>query len=151
MISPRSLAMPLLLLGVGFFLLPGCSGEKFGSVSGNVRFKGKLMNGGQVVLANEDNTRVERVPIEPDGSYSTSRAPYGNLRVGVDPPPQKLIMPKNAKPPKDAPGGNAGAEAYARKSVGDYVEIPADKRNPMTSNIFLKIDSSKTTFDIDVH
>ena len=149
MILPRSLAGPLFLLALGLVVAPGCGGgEKFASVSGTVKFKGKLMNGGQVVLANEDNTKVERATIQSDGTYTTSRVPYGALKVGVEPAPKMLIMPKNAKPPKDASG--EGAEAYARKSAGDYVDIPDQKRSPLTSNLVLTIDSSSKKFDIDI-
>jgi hypothetical protein len=145
----RRLLVLLPFLAVVTLAIPGCPGERTARVSGKVTYKDQPVTGGQVVFANEDNTKVERVPIDNEtGAYSSSHVPYGKLRVAVEPAGKPLgaFIPKDkGKIPKDTPG----SEAYS-KSSGTYVDIPGMYRSPETSRIEVTIDSPEKTFDISL-
>ncbi len=139
-----------LLLGLSFLLLAlsGCGGGgQFAKVSGKVTLKDKLVPGGTVIFANQDFSKVERVPIQPDGTYSSSRVPYGDLKIGVEPAQKGAasLMPKGANMPKIAEGGPA--DVYAKKQ-GAYVNIPTVYRDPKTSPLKVTIDSPEKTLDL---
>ena len=141
---PRLWLRLVVLFAVPLLALPGCTGgERYGKVSGKVTFKDKPLPGGTVIFANDDNTKVERTPVRADGTYSSAKVPYGNMRVGVEPASKGPVgMPKNIKLPPGAP--NSGA------TEGQYVDIPKNLRDPATSNRTVTIDSADKTYDIDL-
>jgi hypothetical protein len=123
----------------------GCTGgERYAKVSGKVTYNGKPLPGGTVIFANEDITKVERAPVRADGTYSSDKVPYGNLRVGVEPAAKSptSMMPKGMKLPPGAP--NAGP------TEGQYVDIPKNLRDPAKSGRTVTIDSPEKTYDIDL-
>jgi hypothetical protein len=142
----RALKGMLLLLCVA--ALGGC-GESFAELSGKVTLNDKPLPGGTVVFATEDGSKMEQVAIKPDGTYSSNKIPYGNLRVGVLPPAKSPgdAMPKNVKLPPGIPADHPQAKIYLQ-AAGGSVDIPPALRDPAKSNITVKVDGSQKTFDI---
>jgi hypothetical protein len=146
----RALPRLFVLLPILFLASLGCGGEPAGKVSGKVTYKNQVVPGGEVIFSNENSSRIARATIQPDGTYSATRVPYGKVLVGVRPVPKgaSALMPKGAKKPtlpEDAPV----AGVYAQKGA-DFVDIPAALRDPFTSKIVVMIDSEEKTFDIDL-
>ncbi len=147
----------LVFFGLSLFALPGCGGEKLSKVSGKVTFNNKIVTGGMVVFANKENTKIARGPIQADGTYVATGVPYGQILVGVEPAPKSSasFMPKNAgvdkvKAEENNPAAQKAAQMYAKKEGSDYVNIPANLRDPTTSNITVYVDSSEKVFPIDL-
>ena len=113
-----------------------------------VTYKGKALPGGTVIFVTEDNLKQDRVQIKPDGTYSSSTVPLGNLRVAVEPAPKGVSgnMPKGVKKP-EMPADSPASKVYGQ-SGADYVDIPQPLRDPATSKITLKVESGVQTFDI---
>lgn len=143
--------LPLLASGV-----LGCGGEKYGRVSDKVTYKDKPLKGGTVIFANDDNTKVERVKIDLEGNYSSTRVPYGKFNVAVTPAPKGFaaIVPRDAKDAKkpQIPADNPLAKEYGKgaEDAGVYVDIPAALRDPATSKITMTVEGPETTFPIDL-
>jgi hypothetical protein len=142
--------LPLFLLCSAVLIaLPGCSGERTAKLSGKVTYNNKPVPGGQVVFANEDNTKVTEADIQPDGTYSSTQVPLGKVRVGVMPAHKGLAasIPKGVKskmPPDKHP------EEYEKKGGTEYVDIPEQFRDPSTSGINVTVDGSDKVFNIDI-
>jgi hypothetical protein len=143
----------LLVVAPAFLVFAGCSGEPMATVSGKVMFLNKALPGGSLQFVTEDRTRSDIVPIKADGTYSTSRIPYGNFLVGVMPAPKSAAeyipgSKKDPKPPKDSPG----AENYNKKTDGTaYVDIPKRYYDPGSSRLSLTVDKSEVTYDITIN
>jgi hypothetical protein len=135
------------VLSILLAVVAGCS-EPRAALSGKVTYKDKALHAGTVIFLSEDGTKQDRAEIQPDGAYSSSTVPVGNLKVGVLPAPKgaKSMMPKGAKRPKIAEDDPL-AKVYGN-SGADYVDIPEPLRNPETSNITVKVDANTKTFDI---
>jgi hypothetical protein len=131
-----------------FLALAGC-GEPTGKVSGTVTYRDKAVPGGTVVFVTDDFKRQERVPIQPDGTYSSSNVPVGMCKVAVEPAPKgvKANMPKGAGgPPKDTPE-DTGKDVY-NQAGKNFVDIPWEFRDPKTSNLTTEVKRGEQTFNI---
>ena len=124
------------------FAIVGCGGS-LAQLSGKVTLDDKPLPGGMVVFVTEDGSKTEHVPIKPDGTYSSDRIPYGNLRVGVTPPPRSAasFVPKGVEVRKDDPNA-------ASRQGGANVNVPDKLQDPAKSGITFKADGSQTTFDV---
>jgi hypothetical protein len=128
----------------------GCNPEKVAAVSGTVTYMGKPLPGGTITFMNEERTKQDIVPINPDGTYSAARVPWGKVLVGVYPAGKsraELVSgdtQDSRKPPKESPfAGN-----FDKTSEGKYVDIPMRLRDPFMSGISVEIDTSPKSFDI---
>jgi hypothetical protein len=135
----------------------GCPGERTARLSGTVKYQNKPLTGGTVIFAvlSESNeiVKAERCEIDPaTGAYSCARVPWpssGKIAIAVEPAQKSpgSFMPKDAKgPPKDSDG----AGNYSKQAAGAYVNIPQTLRDARTSNLFVTIDSSDKTHNIDL-
>ena len=126
-----------------FVLLAGC-GESFTQLSGKVTLDDKPLPGGTLVFVSEDGSKTEHVPIKPDGTYSSERIPYGNLRIGVTPPPPSAasFMPKGVEIRKDNPN------AASLQAGGPPVKVPDKLQDPTKSGVTFKADGGQKTFDV---
>ena len=134
-------------------LLVACTGcgEKLATVTGKVTYQGKSVTSGVVLLANADNTKIDRAPIGADGSYTATRVPFGELRVAVEPGVKPIPTRKGGgydkvKVPENAPG----VPAHLQGSGGEYVDVPKKYRDVTTSDLKVNVDSSTKTFDINL-
>jgi len=135
-------------------LVPGCSGESTGTVSGSVKFKGKEMDGGYVIFQSEKaNTPAVRAKINSDGNYSAPGVLYGVNKIGVEPPtkPLEANIPKGIAEKGKFTGDNAAKmKGIYSNTEGTYVEIPREFRTPETSKITVTVDSGSKPFNIEI-
>jgi len=144
-VAVRLLLFPLLALAI-----PACTGEKLATVSGKVTFKDKPLPGGTVLFVTEDKSKSESAQVDSEGNYSASNVPYGKLHVGVQPAAKSIAasVPKgvpNSKAPKD----QKPPDSYTSTS-GQYVDIPAEFRDPATSKLTVTVESGNVPFNIDI-
>jgi len=149
-VSPSMKHLRLQLIGVlsAFAGIAGCS-EPQTALSGKVTYKDKPVPGGSVVfVSSEDASKQARAEIKPDGMYSCSTVPLGNLKVAVLPAAKSAskMMPKGAKKPAIA-DDNPLSKVYGSGGA-EYVNIPEALQNPETSKITVKVDADTKTFDI---
>src|SRR5262245_20075499 len=85
------------------FLATGIAGcTSTATLDGMVRYQGKTVTSGSVIVVNEDGTAESGV-IKPDGSYSVDNVKRGHVRIGVaspDPSVARSILKPQQKPPK---------------------------------------------------
>ena len=124
------------------FVIAGC-GPSFTQLSGKVTLDDKPLPGGMVVFVTEDGSKTEHVPIKPDGTYTSDRIPYGNLRVGVTPPPPSAasFVPKGVEVHPNDPNA-------ASLKGGASVKVPDKLQDPAKSGITFKADGSQKNFDV---
>jgi len=125
------------------FLIVGCGGGGVTQLSGKVTLDDKPLTGGMVVFVTEDGSKTEHVPIKSDGTYSSDRVPYGNLRVGVTPPPPSAasFVPKGVAVHPNDPNA-------ASLKGGPSVKVPDKLQDPAKSGITVKADGSQKNFDV---
>src|SRR5262245_13981334 len=89
----RTVSFALLGLAVG---VVGC-GPPRSSVYGTVRYKGKALNAGTIILLAKDN-QTHQGDIGPDGSYQVAGVARGAVRVSiVVEPPRPMPRPDPVK------------------------------------------------------
>ncbi len=148
-------------LGLAIGLLEGC-GPGRGDVHGQVKFQGKVVSRGSVVMVGGDRKPLVG-RIEPDGTYSLKGVPAGIIRIGVvSPDPaaaSKTIRraPQNRKGPADlkakfgtqmAQNDETGATAQAAR--GKWFPLPKAYEDPDTSGLTTEIGQGENRFDIEL-
>ena len=147
----------------GFLLgLPlGCSPRQ-GDVHGQVKYQGKVVSQGSVVMVG-DNRKPIVGRIETDGTYCVPGVPAGVVRIAVlSPRPGGALNslrrgPVNEKGPasfvskiraqtiqKDATGMTAKAERSR------WFPLPKEYEDPDTSGLTTEIHRGDNTFDIEL-
>jgi hypothetical protein len=134
-----------LLIAVLVMGITGC-GEKRAKVSGKVTYNDKVLTGGTVNFVTKDNLKGDTATIQPDGTYSCTNVPFGDLLVAVRPAVNLgAKIPKGTKIP-EVPPDSPAAGVYAKK--GDNITLPKHLQDTSTSKITLTVDKSDQTFDI---
>jgi len=89
-----------LLAGLAFLLvaaLSGCGGDPVATVSGKVTYLDKPLPGGTVIFSTADFAKSATAEIKPDGTYSVSRVPLGDLKVAVQPGARSRVKGRKIK------------------------------------------------------
>jgi hypothetical protein len=132
-------------------MLAGCGRSSQATVTGKVTYKGQPVKGGDIALI-PDTGGIVRSTIEPDGSYTITKAPLGSAKVTVDTKALRPVSPKamkgpyaNAKAPqevlpKSAKGGDAS----------HYVAIPPRYADPEKSGLSVEVKNGKNEQNIDL-
>ena len=135
----RSLACRVAGLGLLLGLLAGCQGT--GSMSGKVKFQGKPLVYGTVLLIGSDNKSVQ-APIQKDGQYDASGLTPGEIKVAVNSPNPKGVAiyagwreGKKKPPPLEVPG---------------WFEIPGKYGDVKTSGLTFTIQGGSNPIDIEL-
>jgi hypothetical protein len=135
----RSLACRVAGLGLLLGLLAGCQGT--GSMSGKVKFQGKPLVYGTVLLIGSDNKSVQ-APIQKDGQYDASGLAPGEIKVAVNSPNPKGVGrftgwrdEKKKPPPFEVPG---------------WFEIPGKYGDVKTSGLTYTIQGGSNPIDIEL-
>jgi hypothetical protein len=87
----------LILLVISALGIPGCGpGRERGTLTGTVKFQGRPVTDGVVILSDNDNAVFMTAPIQPDGTFEVTTAEgkgiwAGRYRVAVAP---KLADPE---------------------------------------------------------
>ena len=143
--------------------LLGCSKKNSSSaarVSGSLTYNGQPIKGG-VMYFHDSEGKAYAAKISPDGTYSASDIPVGELIVTVDTDP---LNPGRANAPKgptaearmkmdqsmsrrpDAPSGGTPPPSPADL----YIKIPAKYANAKTSPLTVTLDSGRNVKDINL-
>jgi len=89
--KPSRRAFWLVLLVIFALGVPGCGpGRERGTLTGTVKFQGRPVTDGEVILSDEASAVFMTFPIQPDGTFEVSTAEgkgiwAGNYRVAVAP------------------------------------------------------------------
>jgi hypothetical protein len=95
-----------LLVGAVLLAVAGC-GDNLGTVTGTVTLDGELITFGNVVFHGA-NGKVAQANIQPEGTYTATKVPLGEVVVTVQTyplPPQ--VRPPDAPPEKNPTPGKA--------------------------------------------
>ena len=147
--------------GLVIALVEGC-GAGQGDIHGQVKYQGKVVSRGSVVMVGGDRRPLVG-RIESDGTYSLKGVPAGLVRIGVlSPSPGAAAnslrrAPQNRKGPADlkakfgsqvAHGEEPGTAANAAR--GKWFPLPSEYEDPDTSGLTTEIRRGDNTFDIEL-
>jgi hypothetical protein len=121
---------------VGMLVATAGCGDSSGTVSGTVTLDGDAITFGNVVFHGEG--RVAQANIQPEGTYTATRVPLGEVVVTV----QTYPLPPQVRPP-DAPLEKTQTPGKAR-----YVPIPPNYADSKLSPLRYTVAPGAQTHDI---
>jgi hypothetical protein len=141
-ISGRHFKALVILLFV--LAISGCgkSGAPTATVSGTVTYRGAPVTAGTVSFFGPDN-RVATTSINPDGTYTATNVPVGEVTVAVNTPRPVTELKKAAKQNKK----RFGVGVPYPETV-DRISIPVDYSNPAKSGLGLTVVKGSQPYDI---
>ena len=125
-------------------MLCGCSGAS--TVTGKVRYQGRPVIYGSVIIRNADGTAHSGV-IEPDGSYTVEGVGRGPVKIAViSRDPSKGRSTQLGEP------GHLGQQgvAQAKAAMKDWFPLPKKYEDPGSSGLTGSIESRRVEHDIDL-
>jgi hypothetical protein len=142
-----------LLLGV---LTTGCGDARSGSLSGRVTYQGKPVVFGVVQAFGSDGLPASCL-IQPDGSYTLTGLPVGDVRIAVNSPnparedisaPTAAINPPPAiaKAKRSRPAAPLPPPADMKR----WFPLPAEYADVSTSGIQTRVESRNQAWDIQL-
>src|SRR5262249_41683905 len=131
-----------------------CASVKRGDVHGKVRYGGRPIIYGSVVLIGSDDMPVTG-PINADGTYAVSGVPTGVVRVAVVspdpatplPPDEQLPWERDPKRPPPPPKPRPIAPEIDRRK---WFPLPKQYELADTSGLTTTIHEGDNTFDIEL-
>jgi hypothetical protein len=132
-------------------VVAGCGPAKT-EISGTVRYQGKPLTSGHVIVVDADRM-PHTSPISPEGSYTAHGIPVGPVHFAV----QASNKPDNVvvrKPWRRKPGERRGQSDLAnkRKDREPAAEplLPPHYASPATSGLSTTLKPGPNTFDLDL-
>jgi len=145
-----SKARLVLLVPVFLVLVSGCqkgNPNALAKLSGKVTYKGAPVTGGNLMLTAKKGGAINSIIISPDGTYSLTDLPEGEMTVTIETESIK----------------ESGAEEYGGKKMptspqpkganivkGKYVKIPDKYNNINTSGLSVTLTAGDNTKDFDL-
>jgi hypothetical protein len=141
----------LLVLPLFLVLASGCTRNPGApaSLSGKVTYKGTAVTGGTVTVHTKDGAGYS-IPIKPDGTYSGTDLPAGDMVLTVE----TESVNKDKKTP--VYGGRAGGQSMSpvpegvKAGGGGYVKIPAKYADKAKSGLTVTLSKGKQTKDLEL-
>lgn len=139
--TPRPYLSTGALAALVLVAVSGCGPGK-SSVTGTVKYRGKLLVTGTVILAGPDHTQVS-APINPDGTYRIDNIMAGPAQIGV-----ASFKPSatTGRPAKQRAGG---APPRPVDDAG-WFEIPDKYADPLTSGLTTELKAGPNDHPIDL-
>ena len=145
MVNPKMAARPIALFalfGCFFSATVGCGGIRTNtapanSVSGVVRFGGKIVNYGSVAFIDDQGNQSKSV-IKSDGRYSIFKPPLGKVRIVV----------RTGAPP--TPMGAPDGPAMEPPPKIERIELPAEYTDPDKTKLTYTVTPGQNEFNIDL-
>jgi hypothetical protein len=122
--------------------VPGCGSGK-ASVSGTVKYRGKLLAMGTVFLAGPDHLQVLG-QINPDGTYRIDGVAAGSVQIGV------ASLKPSATRPRPTKTRTRGAAPPPPVDDSGWFEIPDKYTDPLTSGLTVDLKSGTNEYDIEL-
>jgi hypothetical protein len=153
MTKSRTLLLPLFLV-----IASGCNKGNPNApaeLHGTVTYKGSPVTAGYVTFYAPNDSGVYSIPIKPDGTYSQTDVPAGDMTITVE---TESANP-NKKKPSEYGGGRGGAQTVSPKPdnagagsspAGDYVKIPAKYADRKKSGLSYTVTNGKQKHDIEL-
>jgi hypothetical protein len=143
--SDRTHMICRLLWPVLFATLSGCGHAA--TVSGNVRFQGKPVRYGYVVLVSGDKTARSGV-IGSDGCYAIEGVPRGAVKIAVvSRNPAKGRSVVRAGMPVTA---NTSGDGSEKTRFNGWFPLPKKFEAPTTSGLSCTVDAGRVNFPIEL-
>lgn len=136
--------MRFAVIGLLLFCSSGCGKKGENTVSGTVKFNGKPVYGGIVLLYFDNNEQSQGyIAIDGTGSYSVSTPFDGHAKIGV-------VSDKPADPKTKQARGAATVDPATLPDPAKWFEIPAKYADAATSGKETTVSSGKNTVDINL-
>jgi hypothetical protein len=141
----RRVRFPLLLLALACLGFLGC-GRPMGSVSGTVKYKGKLLPYGNVSFFGADGDAAA-AEIKDDGTYNIPRVPVGPVKVTV-----VCIDPAGTEAAKAAIDKmrSQGGVKPPNFDPNKYIKIPTVYGDMDKSGLTFTVEPGANTYNIDL-
>jgi len=129
------------------------------SISGAVSFQGQPIKGGTVQFFTPEGTAYS-AQIGPDGTYSVSDVPEGELIITVETesvnPARKAAaagkdMERREKIAQQPPPDGRGSGPAAAEKAASYLKIPEKYGNPKTSPLTVTVKSGRLVHPIELN
>lgn len=134
--------------------LIGCGGgNKVGTVSGKVTYKGEALRGGTLAFVPKNAGGVVAT-IDPEGNYTVTNVPVGEAKITVQTFPATGGPPamKGKAPPKmpQAPADQKMPDLYdfAGKAKKGHMKIPEKYGDPEKSGLTYTVSAGSQTHNI---
>src|SRR5262245_37037773 len=142
-------ALARLLARAGFVVLlalalSGC-GQRKGKVTGKVSYKGEAVPFGTVAFYGKGDA-VSSAPIGPDGTYTATGVPLGEVKVTVSTPAP--VDPAAVEKQKKNPMVVRKGVIDDLKKIEKIVSVPRKYSLPGTSGLSLTVTEGSQPFDI---
>jgi len=127
----------LVLLVVPALVVSGCGpGRERGTLSGTVKFQGKPVTEGMVILSDPDHGDFKTYPIRPDGTFEAKAEDgkgiwAGQYRVAVAPKLAEPEMGASKGPPKIPIPSNIPPRYWKPETSGISVEVKEGENEPL--------------------
>jgi hypothetical protein len=143
----------LLVLPLFLVLMSGCrkgNPNTPASLSGTVKYKGQLVKGGTLALYSKKGGAVNSITIRPDGTYSGTDLPEGEMEVTIE---TESLNPNKEKPEGYDKGMKMSPKpegAGSDPGKGEYVKIPPKYADKTTSKLTVTLKSGENTQDFNL-
>jgi len=123
---------------LGALAVAGCGGGKTAQVSGKVTYAGEPLNSGTVSFVGPEGS-ADTAMLQPDGTYNLTKAPIGQVKIGVQTfPPSPMMAPPD-------PAAQKG-----KKTLPKYTKIPTKYGDPEKSGQTYTVQPGSQTYDINL-
>lgn len=142
-------ALTAALVPLALCLLSGC-GQSVGTITGEVKSKGKVVQFGRVSFYSDDDKHVKQSPIK-DGTYTITDFPVGSVHITVEgvPPPSKskVEVPKglNIKGPNTPRPDEASTDVKM-----EYVPVAHEYSNRKQTPLTYTVTTGQQKKDLDL-
>lgn len=127
----------------------GC-GESFGTVSGEVKVKGKPLPSGIISFAGQSGRkRVISGPIK-DGKYSVSGVPATKTLISIQNTIVVSVTPPKDKDPKAKDKDKGKGKGKGKDKDKDDDKVPTKYSDPKSSGLELDVTVGEQTHDISI-
>jgi hypothetical protein len=146
---PSVRALRFVAAGLLALAILGC-GESFGTVSGDVKLKGKPLPSGIITFASQSGRkRVISGPIK-DGKYSVAGVPASKTLISIQNTTVVSLIPPKEKDPKDKDKDKGKGKGKGKDKDKDDGKVPAKYSDPTKSGLELDVTAGEQTHDISI-
>lgn len=143
------IATGAVLLVLGALSGTGCgSSSNEATVTGKVTLNGKTVSGGTIKVISEDGAKTDSALIGKDGTFKLTKAPIGQVKVALDPPPEAEMqaLPRGAPVPPEVKKMTAQEKA----GLSLWKRLPGNYRDLQKTPLKITIKDGESNVPVDV-